>query len=140
MFTRTGRTLLLTSRRSRGTKVTTATAIPAARTTARTTQIAVWRSSELDGASKVPAANGRAIRNSSPLAVQLAVVAMAPELTAAVASYPWRWKNLTRTAKTAVSPPTSAVNVLEVSSARHRPYGSWPGTALLSAQASAAIG
>ena len=41
---------------------------------------------------------------SPAVALQLAVVAMAPELTAAVASYPWRWKNLTRTANTAASP------------------------------------
>ena len=64
------------------------TAIPAARITASTIQIAVWRSLELAGAWKFPAANGRAIRNSTVFAVQLAVVAMAPALTAAVASYP----------------------------------------------------
>jgi hypothetical protein len=35
----------------------------------------------------------------------------------------WRadWKNLTLRAKTAASPPTSAVKVLEISSARQRP-------------------
>ena len=103
-------------------------------------QTAVWRPPELDGAWKVPAANGRAIKNSRPLTVQLAVVAIAPELTAAVASYPWRWKNLTRTAKTAASPPTSAVKVLEVSSAMQRPKGAGRWTAPSSAQPSATTG
>ena len=60
-------------------------------------------------------------RNSRLLAIQLAVDAMAPELTAVAASYPLRWKNLTRSANTAASPPTSAVKVFDVSSARHRP-------------------
>ena len=99
---------------------------PAARMTARMIQTAVWWPPEPDGAWKDPAAKGKAIRNSRPLTVQLAVVAIAPALTAAAASYPWRWKNLTRTAKTATSPPTSAVKVFDVSSATQRPNGSWP--------------
>jgi len=46
----------------------------------------------------------------------------------------------TRSAKTATLPPTSAVKVFEVSSATHRPYGSWPVAAPSSAQPSAATG
>ena len=64
---------------------------------------------------------------------------MAPALTAAAASYPCRWKNLTRTAKTATSPPTSAVKVLEVSSATQRPNGSWPVAAPSSAAGGAGL-
>src|SRR5690348_11817282 len=79
-------------------------------------------------------------RNSTVFTVQLEVDAMAPELIAASASDPWRWKNLTRTANTAALPPTSAVKVLEVSSAMHRPNGSWPGTEPVTAHASATIG
>ena len=37
---------------------------------------------------------------------------MAPELSAVAESYPWRWKNRTRTANTATSPPTSDVNIV----------------------------
>ena len=103
-------------------------------------QTAAWSPPEPDGAWKFPAANGMAIRNSRVLTVQLAVVAMAPALTAASASYPWRWKNLTRSAKTATSPPTSAVKMFEVSSATHRPNGSWPMAAPSSAQPSATTG
>ena len=140
MFTRCGRILRLTRRRSLGTRAISAAAIPAVRTTARMTQTAAWWPPEPDGAWKVPAANGMAMRNSRPLTVQLAVVAMTPALTAASATYPWRWKNLTRTAKTATSPPTSAVKVFEVSSATQRPNGSWPAAAPSSAQPSATTG
>jgi hypothetical protein len=140
MFTRCGRILRLTRRRSLGTRAISAVAIPAARMTARMTQTAAWWPPEPDGAWKVPAANGMAMRNSRPLTVQLAVVAMTPALTAASATYPWRWKNLTRTAKTATSPPTSAVKVFEVSSATQRPNGSWPVAAPSSAQPSATTG
>src|SRR6516165_3931541 len=78
--------------------------------------------------------------DSRPLTVQLAVVAMAPALTAASASYPWRWKNLTRTAKTATSPPTSAMKTFDVSRATHRPNGSGPVAAPSSAQPSGTTG
>ena len=115
-------------------------ATPAANTTPTTIQTASSRPPELVGAWKVPAANGMEIRNSRVFTVQLAVDAMAPELTAAAVSDPWRWKNLTRTANTATSPPASAVKVLEVSSATHRPNGSWPGTEPMTAHASATIG
>jgi hypothetical protein len=53
----------------------------------------------------------------------------------AVASDPWRWKNLTRTAKTATLPPTSELKALDTSSATQRPYGNSPTTAPVSAQA-----
>src|SRR5271165_164568 len=140
MFSRCGRTRRLASRRSLGTKAISAAATPAARMTARMIQTAASWPPEPDGAWKDPAAKGMAIRNSRPLTVQLAVVAMAPALTAAAASYPCRWKNLTRTAKTATSPPTSAVKVFDVSSATHRPNGSWPVAAPSSAQPSATTG
>ena len=140
MFSRCGRIRLLASRRNLGTRAISAAAIPATRMTARMTQTAAWWPPELDGAWKDPAAKGKAIRNSRVLTVQLAVVAMAPALTAAAASYPCRWKNLTRTAKTAMSPPTSAVKVLDVSSATQRPNGSWPVAAPSSAQPSATTG
>src|SRR6478752_1921534 len=123
MVTRWGRILLLASRRSRGTRAISAAAIPAAKITARMIQTASWWPPELDGAWKVPAANGMAMRNSRVLTVQLDDVAMAPALTAASASYPWRWKNLTRRANTATSPPTRAVKEFDVSSATHRPKG-----------------
>ena len=51
----------------------------------------------------------------------MAADAMAPELSAVAESYPWRWKNRTRTANTAMSPPTSEVNMFEVSRARPGP-------------------
>jgi hypothetical protein len=92
--------------------------------TARMIQTAVDLPPELEEAWKALAANGMEMRNSRPLTVQLAAVAIAPALTAASASYPCRWKNLTRTAKTATSPPTSATKMFEVSSATHRPNGS----------------
>ena len=87
-----------------------------------------------------PAAKPMAARNNRLSAIQLAVDTMAPELSAAAASYPRRWKNLTRTVNTAMSPPTREVKVFEVSSARHRPNGSWPGTAPMSAHASETTG
>ena len=108
--------------------------------TARMIQTAVELLPEPDEAWKALAANGIEMRNSRPLTVQLAVVAIAPALTAASASYPWRWKNLTRSAKTATSPPTSAVKMLEVSSATHRPNGIWPTAAPVSAQPSGTTG
>src|SRR6185437_5931175 len=74
-------------------------------------------------------------RNSTVLATQLAVPAMAPELMAASVSYPWHWKNLTRTAKTAASPPMNDVNRLDISRAAHRPYGIGPITAPVTTQA-----
>ena len=80
------------------------------------------------------------MRKSTVLTVQLAAVAVAPALTAASASYPWRWKNLTRRANTPTSPATSAMKVLEVSRATHRPNGSWPVAAPSSAQPSATTG
>src|SRR6516225_11182038 len=76
MFSRCGRSCLLASRRSRGTRAISVAAIPAARMTARMIQIAVWWSPEPDAAWKELAANGIEIKNSRPLTVQLAVVAM----------------------------------------------------------------
>ena len=89
---------------------------------------------------KSPAAKGRQTRNSAPLTTQLAVPAMAPELMAAAASSPWRWKKRTRTPKTAASPPTNDVNMLDVSRATHRPKGSGPMTAPVRAQAPVTTG
>ena len=74
------------------------------------------------------------------MTTQLAVPAMAPELIAVVVSKPWRWKNRTRTPNTAASPPTSEVNMLDVSRATHRPYGIGPATAPVTAQASLSTG
>ena len=65
-------------------------AIPAASMTPTTIQITVWFPPELAGTWKSPAAKPMETRNSRPLAAQLAVDAMAPELTAATASYPLR--------------------------------------------------
>ena len=65
---------------------------------------------------------------------------MAPELMAAGASSPWRWKKRTRTPKTAASPPTNDVKRLEVSRATQRPKGSGPMTAPVSAQAPVTTG
>jgi len=68
------------------------------------------------------------------------VPAIAPELMAAGASSPWRWKKRTRTPKTAASPPTNDVNMLEVSRATHRPKGSGADTAPVRAQAPVTTG
>ncbi len=89
---------------------------------------------------KSPTANGRQTMNRTPLTTQLAVPAMAPELIAAGASSPWRWKNRTRTPNTAASPPTKEVNMFDVSRATQRPNGSGPMTAPVSAQAPVTTG
>src|SRR5689334_25117485 len=86
MFSRCGRILRLARRRSLGTRAISAAAIPAARMTTRMIQTAAWLSPEPDRAWKLPAANGMAMRNNRVLTVQLAAVAMAPALTAAVRS------------------------------------------------------
>jgi hypothetical protein len=54
--------------------------------TPTTIQITVWLPPEFAGGWKSPAAKPMATRNSRILAAQLAVDAMAPELTAAAAS------------------------------------------------------
>ena len=69
------------------------------------TQIAVWCPPELSGGWKSPAAKPMAATKSTPFATQLAVDAMAPELSAVAGSYPWRWKNRTRTANAATNLP-----------------------------------
>ncbi len=84
--TRCGRTRALASRLSRGTKVTSVAAIPAASSTPTTIQIAVWWLSEPPGTWKLPAAKPMAARNSSPFITQLAVDSIAPELSAAAGS------------------------------------------------------
>ena len=86
MVSRWGRIRRLASRRSRGTRAIRVAAIPAARMIARMIQTAAWLPPEPVGAWKEPAANGMATMNSRVLTVQLAVVAMAPALTAASAS------------------------------------------------------
>ena len=98
------------------------------------------RSRSAVGLWKSPTAKGRHTRNSAPLTTQLAVPAMAPELMAAGASRPWRWKKRTRTPKTAASPPTNDVKRLDVSRATQRPKGSGPMTAPVRAQAPVTTG
>ena len=61
-------------------------ATPAATTTTMTIHTAVWRSPEASGTWKDPAAKNIETTNSSPLATQPAVVAIAPELSAVAAS------------------------------------------------------
>src|SRR5690349_16891083 len=131
MVTRCGRTFWLASRRMRGTSITTA----ASTTTPMTIQTTSLCPPPPAGTWKSPAAKPMDSKNTTVLATQLAVPAMAPELMAASMSYPWHWKNRTRTAKTATSPPTNDVNRLDISRAAHRPYGIGPITAPVTTQA-----
>jgi hypothetical protein len=73
-------------------------------------------------------ANGTDTANSTILAIQLEAVMMAPELSATDASYPCRWKNRTRVAKTAAVPPASPLNALATSTPATRANGSGPAT------------
>ncbi len=78
----------------------------------------------LDGVSlkwRLPMARGRAMRNSAPFTIQLAVLTSTPELTATVGVYPSCWKNRTRVARTAIDPPARATKVSDSSRATVRP-------------------
>ena len=84
MVVRCGRTRWEARRRTRGTRVTTAATTATASTAMITIHTAACFSPPpLDGTWKSPTANGMEIRNSRDFTTQLAVLAMAPALTAA---------------------------------------------------------
>ena len=121
-----GRNLAAARRRHRGTANTSPRATPTT-ITAMTMSQTRWESPllSLEGSLKLkfPRARGRAIRNSAPLTIQLAVDTSTPELTATVPLYPSCWKNRTRVASTAIDPPARATKVSDSSRASVRPKG-----------------
>jgi hypothetical protein len=119
-----GRSFWAANRRQRGTAKMSPSATPTTMTT-MTMSHTRWALPllSLSGSLKwrLPRANGRAMRNSPPFTIQLAVLTSTPELTAMVGVYPSCWKNLTRVASTAIEPPARPTKVSDSSRATVRP-------------------